>query len=175
MATNDELLRDLHEYTRQVLKLEHVVDVQDNLYGGWNNAQRAVAVATVIDGYPAIVVDASYTKWPAGDLVEVFLHEAAHHINGDVPRGRLRAYLVAHPPQPTAAGVQASERSESKAWAFAKAQRAQFETWRKQQQLQRLQVELWELRQLVLGRQVGKQLAARQAQPKRIQPKFNRR
>ena len=145
MTENDKLLNDLWEFGNRVLGVYHVCDVEATVYGGWNNSQRAWAVATEIGGSPAVVVDASYVKWTPADLIERYLHEVGHHKHGDVPTGRIRAYLVANPAQPTPAAVKASEQREARAWAFAKAQRPRFEAWRKQKQLDNLQRDVDEI------------------------------
>ena len=150
MASNDELLNQLHRYIGETLNFYPVVEVRANLTGGLADSP-AYAVAVHTDkGAPSIVLDASYTRWPADDLIHTFMHETAHHRAGHV-HPATRVTSKAQPGTITHAMALQYERNERTANQIAASYIKGFNAWREKAQIEQLQKDVefikWALRQ----------------------------
>jgi len=151
MATdNDTLLERLYQFVGEELHFHPLVDVQPNLTGGIHDTPALAVAVHSEKGAPAIVLDASYRRWPADELIDTFCHEVAHHRLGHVHTAA-RFGVKVQPGAWTRAGLLAYERNERAAEQNAKAYAKRFEAWQQQLLLAQIQNDLQEIRQMLVA------------------------
>lgn len=173
-TASDKLLKDLHTYAREVLKLEPLVDVVDGLRAGVDWAPAAGCASYSKAGQPVITLDAGYQSWDPAWLKTVFLHECEHLRAGHVAKGARVSTTPRAPVQLTRGDEIRWRYHEAQADTAAAEHVKKFDEWQQQRRLRQLEADIWEIRQLLAGRRFEQQLAASKPQRKAIQPKFGR-
>jgi len=174
MSTNDQLLQDLHKWAGETLGLHPLVNVVDGLRAGLDWSPALACASYSPSGQEVITFDAAYVDWPPEQVKSVFMHECEHLRAGHVAKAARVSTVERAPVQLTQGDAIRWRYHEAQADAAAEQHVKRFNQWQQQRQLEHLQQQVWELRQLVLGRQLGQQLAASKPQRKAIQPKFGR-
>ena len=153
MASNDELLNQLHQFIAETLDFRPLVEVVPGLRGGLWDQRADGAAAYSAKGVPVIALDAGWERWPQEHLRYVFLHECAHHrLKHTNPA--MRATATGAPGivyERNATNEAYTKRIEQQADQVTASYLRGFEAWKERAQIRQLQKDVefikWALRQ----------------------------